>query len=62
MPPPTSANGKLAVAGHLWDGDAGAHLAWSVNMLTLRGDRIADVTAFIGLDHFAAFGLPASLP
>ncbi len=42
------------------DGE-GAHLAWAVNVLTLRGERIAEITAFIGPEHFEAFGLPASL-
>jgi RNA polymerase sigma-70 factor (ECF subfamily) len=46
----------------LWNDDAGAHLAWSINVLTLRGEHIAQITSFIGPDHFAPFGLPASLP
>jgi RNA polymerase sigma-70 factor (ECF subfamily) len=31
-------------------------------MLTLRGKHIAEITSFIGSEHFAPFGLPASLP
>nr|WP_042187056.1 sigma-70 family RNA polymerase sigma factor [Kibdelosporangium sp. MJ126-NF4]CEL17773.1 RNA polymerase sigma factor [Kibdelosporangium sp. MJ126-NF4]CTQ91003.1 RNA polymerase sigma factor [Kibdelosporangium sp. MJ126-NF4] len=53
---PTSANGQPAVAGYL-DG-----AAWSINVLTLRDDRIAAITSFIGPQHFRQFGLPASLP
>jgi RNA polymerase sigma-70 factor (ECF subfamily) len=30
-------------------------------VLTLRGERIAEVTSFIGQDHFERFGLPVSL-
>ncbi|MFF5208236.1 sigma-70 family RNA polymerase sigma factor [Streptosporangium sp. NPDC000396] len=59
---PTSANGQPAVALYLWNDDAGAHLSWSITVLTLRGERIAEITSFIGPDHFASFGLPASLP
>ncbi|MQA80418.1 MAG: sigma-70 family RNA polymerase sigma factor [Streptosporangiales bacterium] len=59
---PTGANGQPAVGFYLWDDDAGAHLAWSITVLTLRGERIAEVTTFIGADQFAHFGLPASLP
>ncbi|MDA8372432.1 MAG: sigma-70 family RNA polymerase sigma factor [Nocardiopsaceae bacterium] len=58
----TSANGQPAVGCYLWDDDAGAHLGWSINVLALRGEHIAEITSFIGRDHFALFGLPASLP
>jgi len=34
------------------------HLAWSIDVLTLRGDHVAALTAFIGPEHFEAFGLP----
>jgi RNA polymerase sigma-70 factor (ECF subfamily) len=59
---PTSANGQPAVGCYLWNDDAGAHLAWSINVLTLRGEHIAEMTSFLGPDHFTLFGLPASLP
>ncbi|WP_086577985.1 sigma-70 family RNA polymerase sigma factor [Streptosporangium minutum] len=59
---PVSANGQPGLSCYLWDDDAGAHLGWSVNVLTLRGERIAEITSFLGADHFARFGLPASLP
>jgi RNA polymerase sigma-70 factor (ECF subfamily) len=58
----TSANGQPAVAGYLWDEGAGAHLAWSIDVLTLRDGRISAVTSFVDAAHFPAFGLPASLP
>jgi len=57
-----SANGQPAVGGYLWNDDAGAHLAWSIDVLTLRGEHIAEITSFLGPDHFAPFGLPASVP
>ena len=42
------------MACYLWDDDAGAHLAWSITVLTLRGERIAEITSFLGPEHFAA--------
>jgi RNA polymerase sigma-70 factor (ECF subfamily) len=56
-----SANGQAAVASYSRQGDADRYLCWSINVLTLRDDRICEVTSFIGPDHFAAFGLPVSL-
>ncbi|MEV6157361.1 sigma-70 family RNA polymerase sigma factor [Nonomuraea sp. NPDC052129] len=59
---PVTANGQPAVACYLRNDGAGAHLAWSINVLTLRGEHIREVTSFIGAEHFTPFGLPASLP
>jgi len=59
---PTVANGQPAVAAYLCPAGDGAHEAWSINVLTLRGHRIAEVTSFICPEHFVSFGLPASLP
>ncbi|MFF4418211.1 sigma-70 family RNA polymerase sigma factor [Streptosporangium sp. NPDC001559] len=59
---PVGANGQPGVAGYLWDEEAGAHLGWSIDVLTLRDDRIEEVTSFVGSGHFERFGLPASLP
>lgn len=59
---PTTANGQPAVGCYLWNDDAGTHLSWSINVLTLRGARIAEITSFLGPAHFPPFGLPASLP
>jgi RNA polymerase sigma-70 factor (ECF subfamily) len=59
---PTSANGQPALGCYLWDDEAGAHLGWSITVMTLRGEQIAELTTFIGRDHLAPFGLPDSLP
>ncbi len=56
------ANGQPAVAFYLWDEKAGTHLRWSITVLTLRGTKIADLTSFLGPEHFEPFGLPESLP
>lgn len=50
------------MGSYLWDADAGAYLSWTITVLTLRGGQIAELTSFIGPDHFVLFGLPASLP
>ncbi|WP_238448059.1 sigma-70 family RNA polymerase sigma factor [Micromonospora sp. 4G55] len=56
------ANGQPAVASYLRTQDAGPYPAWSINVLTLRDGRIAEITSFLGAEHFAGFGLPDSLP
>jgi RNA polymerase sigma-70 factor, ECF subfamily len=59
------ANGQVAVAAYLRPPDApddAPHRPWSIDVLTLRGDRIAAVTSFIGAEHHALFGLPPELP
>jgi RNA polymerase sigma-70 factor (TIGR02960 family) len=58
----THANGQLAVGCYMWDDDAGAYAAHVIDVLTLRGDRIAGITAFIDAELFAGFGLPAEVP
>ena len=57
----TSANGQPAVAFYLGAGASSPHDAWSITVLTLRGNRIAEITSFLGPGHFTPFGLPASL-
>src|SRR5205085_10933719 len=41
------ANGQVALAFYSWDEDEQSYLPFALNVLTLRGDRISDVTAFI---------------
>jgi RNA polymerase sigma-70 factor (ECF subfamily) len=54
----TRANGQLAVGCYLWDEERGSYVAHVIDVLTLRGDRIAAVTAFLDPSIFAGFGLP----
>jgi RNA polymerase sigma-70 factor, ECF subfamily len=56
------ANGQLAVGCYSWDEESATYKAYVLDVLTLRGDRIAEVTAFIGPDVLPRFGLPAELP
>jgi RNA polymerase sigma-70 factor, ECF subfamily len=44
---PVSANGQPAIACYAWDEAAGAFLPFSLEVLTLRGEQISDVTAFV---------------
>jgi RNA polymerase sigma-70 factor, ECF subfamily len=41
------ANGQPALAFYAWDPDAEAYLPFALNVLSLRGDLISEVTAFI---------------
>jgi RNA polymerase sigma-70 factor (ECF subfamily) len=59
---PTSANGQPAVASYRCVDDSGVFTAWSINVFGVRDAQIADITSFIGPEHFAAFGLPLSDP
>jgi RNA polymerase sigma-70 factor, ECF subfamily len=43
----TSANGQPALAFYCWDEREQAHLPFALNVLTLRGELISDVTAFV---------------
>jgi RNA polymerase sigma-70 factor, ECF subfamily len=70
---PTRANGQLAVGCYMWDGEKFAIAV--LDVLTLRGDKVVDVTAFLAPwlfrrfgdadgfmteEMFARFGLPAT--
>jgi RNA polymerase sigma-70 factor, ECF subfamily len=59
---PVRANGQQAVACYIWDEKAGAFVGRIIDVLTIRGDRIAAVTAFIDESLFPRFGLPETLP
>jgi RNA polymerase sigma-70 factor (ECF subfamily) len=58
----TVANGQPAVACYIWDPQRQAYVAQVLDVLTLRGERIAAVTAFIDSRLFPRFGLPEVLP
>lgn len=56
------ANGQLAVACYMWREDAQAFLVQVIDVLTLRGDEIAAITAFHDRRLFDHFGLPPVFP
>jgi RNA polymerase sigma-70 factor, ECF subfamily len=41
------ANGQPALAFYSWDPDVRAYLPFALNVLTIRGDKVSDITAFI---------------
>jgi len=55
---PTRANGQLALGTYLIDSDGGSYLPIALDVLTLDGTLISDVTAFRTPEIFARFGLP----
>lgn len=55
---PTTANGQPALACYLGMTPDSEHTAWSINVFTLRADKIAAITSFIGQEHFKLLGLP----
>jgi RNA polymerase sigma-70 factor (ECF subfamily) len=58
---PTRANGQLAVGCYLWDSEHRHYSAAAIDVLTLRGDLISEVTGFSSPRLFARFGLPDRL-
>lgn len=59
---PTVANGQLAVGCYRWEPEPAAYVAYALDVLTLRGTRIAEVTAFLDAEIFGGFGLPEVFP
>ncbi len=58
----SSANGQAALAAYRWDAGEGGYLPVALDVLTFRGESIADVVAFRTPGLFERFGLPAVLP
>jgi RNA polymerase sigma-70 factor, ECF subfamily len=59
---PTRVNGQPAVGCYSRDGDQGSFSAHVLDVLTLRGPRIAAITSFVDVDAFRIVGLPDRLP
>jgi RNA polymerase sigma-70 factor, ECF subfamily len=57
----TRANGQPAVGCYLWDGETETYRAHVLDVLTLRGPRIAAITSFLDPGVFGSFGLPDQL-
>jgi hypothetical protein len=58
---PARANGQLAFGKYIWDEERDAFMPHGVNVLTLRGAQIEEITAFLTPDAFRQFGLADSL-
>jgi RNA polymerase sigma-70 factor, ECF subfamily len=59
---PARANGQIALGTYLIDPAGRAYLPMALDVLALRGDQIADVTAFRTPDVFPRFDLPECIP
>jgi RNA polymerase sigma-70 factor, ECF subfamily len=55
------ASGQPALGAYGWDGEREAYLPYALQVLTLRGDRIADVTGFVVPSLLPRMGLPERL-
>ncbi|MBC9003288.1 nuclear transport factor 2 family protein [Micromonospora aurantiaca] len=58
---PTSANGQLAFGTYLWNDAAAAYLPAGLDLLVLRGRRVAEVVSFLDVP-LPDFDLPDRLP
>jgi RNA polymerase sigma-70 factor, ECF subfamily len=59
---PTRANGQVAVGCYLWDAEKRRYEAQVLDVLTLRGAQIEEVTAFVDPGVCPRFGLPDHFP
>jgi len=55
---PTSANGQPALATYNWNETAGAFTPHSISVLTLRGNEIEEIMAFLDPELLTPFALP----
>jgi RNA polymerase sigma-70 factor (ECF subfamily) len=58
---PVHANCQLAFGLYHWEPEAGSFRAFAITVLSLRGDRVAELTGFLSPELFDHFGLPAEL-
>jgi len=58
---PTRANGQAAVAYYQRNGETERFTAAAIDVLTLEGSRIKEITAFVLPEVFQHFGLPTQL-
>jgi RNA polymerase sigma-70 factor, ECF subfamily len=59
---PTRANGQAAVGWYMWNARDERYLPTSLEVLTLEGAQVKDITAFVFPELFPRFGLPVELP
>src|SRR5712691_12003415 len=58
---PARANGQLAFGAYAWDNRTQSFMPRAVDVLTLRGAQILQITAFLTPEAFRSFDLPAIL-
>ena len=59
---PVGANGQPAFGQYFWDEREGRLFAHGITVLTLKGEQIEEITAFLTPEAFTRFGLPQELP
>jgi RNA polymerase sigma-70 factor, ECF subfamily len=59
---PARANGQLAFGLYAWDDRTQTFMPRAIDVLTMRGAQIQEITAFLTPDAFRHFDLPAFLP
>ncbi len=59
---PARANGQLAFGHYVWDTETRRFIPHGVNVLTLHGEQIDEITIFLDPDAVGRFGLPAEIP
>ncbi|MGH3375489.1 MAG: nuclear transport factor 2 family protein [Actinoallomurus sp.] len=58
---PAHANGQLAFGTYMWDEARARYVATGLDLLALRGTRIAEVVSFLTPEIFPMFGLPMDI-
>jgi RNA polymerase sigma-70 factor, ECF subfamily len=59
---PARASGQLAFGAYVWAEETRAFMPHGIDVLTLRGALIEEITAFLTPHLFDRFGLPSQLP
>jgi RNA polymerase sigma-70 factor (ECF subfamily) len=59
---PIRANGQVAFAFYSLDDETGRWTATSIDVVSLAGETIEEITAFVRPELFPRFGLPSELP
>jgi RNA polymerase sigma-70 factor (ECF subfamily) len=54
---PVTVNGQVAFGTYMWDDATTVYVPGGLDVLTLRGARVAEITAFLTAD-LTRFGLP----
>ena len=58
---PVRASGQIAFGAYSRSPERGVYIPHALEVLTLRGDRISELVAFMAPPSFEAFGLPPEI-
>jgi RNA polymerase sigma-70 factor (ECF subfamily) len=58
---PVRASGQLAFGAYSRDPERAVFRPHVIEVITVRGDRISEIVAFMAPESFASFGLPAEI-